>query len=307
MPPVAKLRSAPNGNGTFTGANWANSNVAGSWSAEWEITGIEPGKTAIEIHHRLVGTGLVGYPGMLMPGNPMWCIGSIAVRHTDASAVWYATVTYEPNPLLLPVEIHRYSTHYSKVLTEDYSTPNRKPVVNSAKQPFKPAMEQTCSRQRFEVVRRWTAAKASQFDPDELVDHTNSTPFMGKSRHTLVCSDYREVPVMQPMPHVLCTFIFEYDKNTWKRRVLDEGSKTLDSNTGKPAWIKDKDGLPGGTWLLDGYGQRLTGTSMVPVYREFEPYPECDFNRFGIFENCAPLGPGKAPHGFLAIQSSNYP
>lgn len=289
--------SAPHGTGTFTAAAWTHGDVRGSWSDEWVVRGLATSATPHQVLGQIVGMNSIQYPGTVWATNDRFVLASVALRHESTEDVWKVTLNYEPNPLAMPVEIHRFSSHLSEAIFKDE---RGVAIKNSAGFPYSQPMEISRAYERVEIIRRMTPTQVKAIKTSQYVHHQNSSTFLGETKGKVYMSDFRAPFVWEPAPHHLCTFVFEIKDEGWKRSVLEQGSKCRqNSNTSATQWVTTTDGKAGGTALLDVEGRQLPVGS-DPVFYDWDVIPYADFNLLGIFNGCAAPPEGR-PAGFYHL------
>jgi hypothetical protein len=279
MAPAAKRKAAPHFSGTLQAVpnNWPFDR--GGWTETWQITNC--GDDFLEAY---TADGLP-YPGM--PVGNQWVYGPVRIEQTPqqdgvaSSFVAYCEVVCDP--LKLPTEIHVQTSHVSEAVWDiNPENGNRVCLVNTVGQPFPQGLEENRGKPRVEVVKR-----VASFDVTKVakyVDHQNSETFMGFPKGQVYCADMRAPMVMDPVPHVVWTTVFEIDLKGYKRKILNLGTRHKVSSTGKIVSNRDDDQvLDGGPAMLDANGF-VINPGGEPYFIEKDTIPFANFNLLNLFD-----------------------
>lgn len=168
----------------------------------------------------------------------------------------------------------------TKSLVEDFSDPPR-PILNSAKMPFKGGLETEISSPTFSVtlykkLADWTPSKAFTYH-----NTVNNTTFLGFPPGQLRNTRYDWQSGWE-MGEFFWQLDLEFEVTAdedWDASVLDAGTHTYDSATNNWKEIKDKlTGKPvSSPLMLNGSGQLLNAATEEPVFLVFQNYEWIDW------------------------------
>jgi hypothetical protein len=211
----------------------------------------------------------------------------------DDDCTWIIIADYGPydptqfpeNPLNHPIKITFGANRFEKPAEEDV---DGNAVLNSAGDYFDPAATMDDSRSTLRVVRN------EQYYDERYAtvwrDKVNESNWNGYAPGTV-----KILPITSEMEYSgVCGFYyvvqyeFEINSDGWKKRILDQGLRVLDSGTGNQKLAHDENGQPATSpVLLDGNGGQLeVGDS--PVYLEYQVYQEIDFGPLNLNFSGAP-------------------
>lgn len=204
----------------------------------------------------------------------------------EDDCTWVATVdygAYDPtqfpeNPLNQPLKISWGGSRFERVVEETIEDQdgNKQTVLNSAGDYFDPPVLVDDSRPTLRIVRN-----EKKYDPQYAIlwkDTLNKKVFFGFDPHTVKMT----MPTGDLEYNPICgffyvvTYEFEVNPDGWRKRILDQGIRTLDgSGNVSPAVDHDGNAVTSPV-LLDGSGGQLASGD-DPFYLEYDVYNEADF------------------------------
>lgn len=211
---------------------------------------------------------------------------------------WVVTVdygAYDPtqfpeNPLNQPIKISWGLNRFERVVEETIEDKdgNTQAILNSAGDYFDPPVTCDDSRPTLRIIRNEKSFDAKY--ADAWKDTLNKKTFFGFDpgtvKMTMPTGDLEYNPVCGFFYPV--TYEFEINPDGWRKKILDQGMRTADANTGDISPCVDKDGNPVTTpVLLDGSGGQLQSGD-DPFYMEFDIYNEADFGVLNLDPKGAP-------------------
>lgn len=238
-----------------------------------------------------------GFPGI--DALRATSIDAEPVQNSDR--VFQVTVEYTPNeiatsdtnPLTRPWEISWGSGEASEAYFLDCSTPDKKPVVNSAGEPFEQFMERergemTITVTRNEATHDANAAEAFSHTTNKSVVTIDGT---GYAPGTLKLSPIQATKqteaisvngVPQTVTYYRKTYTFKARRDGWDDKPLDVGLNELVGSTiagFKLKPIVDVAAMPiKRPYPLDGQGKRKKNPTDKPEELTFKPYVAADWS-----------------------------
>ncbi len=231
--------------------------------------------------------------------DPNAFVTDISAQQGDAGnpLEWIVTVNYgwydvnqvgggpEANPLLMPIDVSWGFKDYEHVVEQDIEG---KPVRNSAKDPYDPPLIINVPNQMMTVVRN----EAFYNVPLAYLyrNSINEDSFAGQSPLFAKCFGITPKNLFHPTVgwYYQVTYEFEFmnprnsaDAKGFRKTILDRGLRKLDFNTGKQIHIYLNSQPITQPMLLDGSGGILP-LNGVPVYNEFQVFPELPFSEFNF-------------------------
>jgi hypothetical protein len=276
----AQLKASPHFSGNLLAVpnNWPYDR--GGWTETWTITGC--GDSFLEAFT----AADLPYSGKAV--GKQWVYGPIRIEQTlqqdgvASSFVAYCEVVCDP--LKLPTEVHAQTSHVSEAVWEiNPENGNRTCLVNTVGQPFPQGLEENRAKPRVEVVKRVASFDATTIA--KYVDHQNSEKFMGFEKGQVYCADMRAPMVMDPVPHIVWTTVFEIDMvKGYKRKILNLGTRHKVSSSGKIVSNRDDDQvLDGGPAMLDANGYVIPPGG-EPYFIEKDTIPFANFHDLKLFD-----------------------
>lgn len=202
----------------------------------------------------------------------------------------YDASSFGPDPTAWPMLVSFGSARYERVVTVDQAGA---PILNSAGDPFDEPVTVDDSRSVITVERnelvKYVAGTGGGgsvgFDPtlaERYRDKVNASPWNGFAAKTVKCSGIttgnQQYDSNAQVWYYTVSYVFEINRDTWVKHLLDQGFNVLVS--GKPTPVMSKGQRVEEPVLLDGSGNQLTTGS--PVFRSFDAYPSDDFSVFNI-------------------------
>jgi hypothetical protein len=227
-------------------------------------------------------------------------IEATASSHADDGCTFEVTVQYTPydptqwpqNPINYPIRVGWGFAKFETVVEEDK---DGNKVTNSAGDYFDPPITMDDTRPLLKVTRNeatYNPAMAKTWK-----DTINSLTWNGFDPYTVkvgeITGDLQYNPECGFYFEV--TYEFEIEVKGWRKLILDQGLRALDSGTGKQYAILDEKGEEiTSPVLLDGSGNKLANGAS-PVYLSFKVYTEADFTPLNITLAGAPGQPATIP------------
>lgn len=218
-------------------------------------------------------------------------VGLEARESSDDGKGWDVTVQYGPynaslfsvNPTSWPSKVTWSAHKYERALFFDKSN---NAILNSAGDPFGEPVTVDDSRTVMTVVRNELASTFSMTLAESYRDTINTGIWNGYAAKTVKCSSITTGELQYDSNaqvwYYTVTYIFEINRDTWVKKVLDHGYAELDSTTSKRKAIKGADGKEVSEPVpLDGSGHQLA-TGGTPVTLSFDVYSDVDFSVFNI-------------------------
>ena len=205
---------------------------------------------------------------------------------------WVVTVAYGPynsnvfpsNPVSWPVLVSFGSQKFERVVVRDV---NGDPIRNSAKDPYSEPVTVDDSRPILTVVRNELVSSYDDTVAGQYRDKVNLNAWNNCAVKTVKCSSIttsqQQYDSVNDMWYFQVTYVFEYNPDGWKKKLLDQGFAELDgSSPPKQKLIKGPDGQPlNEPCLLDGSGAKLASNG-TPVFTDWEVYTAVDFSGLNI-------------------------
>lgn len=215
---------------------------------------------------------------------------------TEDGLQWEVEVEYGPydasiwpqNPLDHPVKVSWNFAKFEQVAFRDI---NGKAIVNSAGDYFDPPVTIDDSRPIVKIVRN-----EATFDPvlaKTYKDSTNTDTFLGQDPYTWKISDIQgdlEYNMDCGTPdgfYYVVTYELEFNPDTWKKLILDQGMRGLDGSGKFTQFLDDKGQPVSDPVLMDGNGGRKSATA-DPHFFTFEVYREVAFADLNLDFSGAP-------------------
>jgi hypothetical protein len=299
MAASAQLKAAPHYSGTIQAVpnDWPFER--GGWTETWQITGAE------DSFLKAIDAVGLPYPGQDPNFPSQWVYGPIRIEQTleqDGTSSFIAYCEVVCDPLKLPTEIHVQTSHVSEAVWDtNPENGNRVCLVNTVGQPFPQGLEENRAKARVEIVTR--VAKFDVTNVAQYVDHQNSERFMGFEKGQVYCADMRAPMVLDPVPHIVWTTVFEIDTRPsgYKRKILNQGTRHKESSTGKI--VTNREGgqvADGGSALLDQNGY-VVPVGGEPYFIEKDTIPFADFNLLHLVDPPPAAGATDWLHDFAGL------
>jgi len=221
-------------------------------------------------------------------------IGVVRDASAEDGLSWIFTATYGPydpnlNPRLPTARPLQVSWIYNQVDMVVDADKEGDAIVNSAGDPYEPALTEEDARPILQIVRYQATFNASL--ADEYRNAINSDVWMGADPLTV-----RALPITADLEWDAdegwvwkVTYQFAYKRDGWPRVVLDAGkrAKTTISGTTYLTPI-----LKGGVPVEDAVPLNGSGAALAvggtPVFNTHHTRPELPFNVFGFAESDFP-------------------
>lgn len=228
--------------------------------------------------------------------DPYSFVQSLALRCLSASpnpshSLWQVTATYGPydsgqfgiDVTAWPIKCSWGAVSYERVCYEDA---HGDPVVNSAGQLFADPLVRDDDRPVLTVLRNERVDAYSDTLADTYRDTVNKYVWNGYPAKTVKC---KSITTSEPQfnagsgwYYFAVTYVFEFDRDTFAKEIVDQGFSELDPTTGKLKKINDEDGQPfSEPQNLDGSGAPLP-VGDPTVFLTIDLYEEKDFAVFNI-------------------------
>jgi hypothetical protein len=226
----------------------------------------------------LGGGNHIPKPYEAYPGEPWAYADAVTVSPTNSPKIWDVKVNYtDPDdPLAKPNEIAWSFATSREPIDLDF---NGDPILNSAKETYDPATMLDIDDIILRVKRN-----TAYFNPVTALDYkraVNSVSFYGFDPGIARCKNWEgTLQRGGPSQWYSENLIFQFRKDGWKRRKLDQGFRSLVN--GEYKQVVDKAGkVLSEPSLLDGAGV-LLAAGATPVYNEHEFYTPLNFNLIGV-------------------------
>ena len=204
---------------------------------------------------------------------------------------WLVTVKYGPydatqfsaTAVDWPIRVSFGGNHYDKVVWFDQAG---NAIRNSAGDPFDSPITRDDTRSVITVERNELVSAFDLTLAESYRDKVNNATWNGFDAKTVKCSSITTGPPQQDANGAIfyvVTYVFEIDRDTWKKSLLDQGLCQLDSSSpARQTPITDANGQPVTEAVpLDGSGHRLASNA-TPVQLDFDVYPAVDFGVFNL-------------------------
>jgi hypothetical protein len=211
--------------------------------------------------------------------NPDGCTWLVTVDYGP-----YDTSVFTQSPTDWPTKIAFTAQQYERVIWVDQAGDA---ILNSAGDRFADPVTIDDSRPIITVTRNVPALGFDATLPDTYRDKVNLNTWNGFGAKIVKCNS---IVTGQPTYdsnggtyYYELTGVFEFNRDTWKKTILDQGYSTISllDSTKRNKMLGD-DGQPvSDPGLLNGSGRRLA-VSGTPVFLEFDVYPAVDFSPLGI-------------------------
>jgi hypothetical protein len=186
------------------------------------------------------------------------------------------------NPLLRPPVVSTRTIKKEYVMQYDL---DNKPFINSALQAYEPEQcKRNCSLRSLTVQVNLPFADFATWD--NLLDCVNASPFYGNAPDTVYFDEANHTGKWEGAWYAECTFSFLIHRLGWNSAVvsglLDCGSWTYDSGTGKITYFTDSNGIASTEKrLLNGAGGELIKGN-TPIVNSFRKFYQRNFSLLGI-------------------------
>jgi len=219
---------------------------------------------------------------------------SISVAEDDdgSGQQWTVTLEYGPydaaqfngsDPTSWAIKVTHSSQKYERVIWFDQ---NGDAIRNSAKEPFADPITVDDSRSIITVERNELVSAFSLTLAEQYRDKINNAPWNGFATKTVKCDSITtSAPQFDSDNRVwyyTVTYVFAVNRDTWVKKLLDQGFAVLDSSSPpRPKPVMNEGHPVSDPVPLDGSGHRLASTA-TPVTLSFDVYPSADFSVFNI-------------------------
>ena len=194
--------------------------------------------------------------------------------------------TVQPNPLLRTPTVRWGSNSRTVPFTKDYDPDGRKPVQNSAGQPYE-GMEVEDFTGTITVsfalgLIDVSAAQQTYMNKVNVADFAVIAAYSPYPAGTLRCNSWLGYLTFDASYgwYTQCEVVLEYKWDGWHREILDQGFYRLENKSGVYVEEKFIDVTTGqnvdAPVKLDGAGGKLA-VGAPPVYLTFYPYQEASF------------------------------
>lgn len=217
-------------------------------------------------------------------------------------STWEVTIEWGPydsglfgsDPTEWPTRVSFGAVKFERVVlfANPVGTAPPKPILNSAMAPFEDPVVIDDTRSQITVVRneRCRAIPASGNNPalpafdltlaaqyrDTVNTYTWNTFPPKCVKCTSITTGDEQFDSNSQTYFREVTYLFEVDRNTWKKSILDQGYSYIEAGSGNSVALTADD-----PHLLNGSGG-LLAPSANPVYLYFDVYPDYDFSVFNI-------------------------
>ncbi len=216
--------------------------------------------------------------------DPNIVAATFTVEEKEEPEIWEAQVVYKLvlDPTTEP-GVWRRSTGQNEVALDSDSAGTA--YLNSALRPFDPPP--TAPEPYLILVCQKNLRTIDEaVIVESYLHHVNSEPYRGFDALLVYMADFGANPAYKFGTHYYeCSFTFWVRKRGWGQRLLDCGFEEripalLPGNPYRT--IRDSAGQPvSSPALLNGAGRKLASGS-VPVFLDFAPCEEIDFNALGL-------------------------
>ena len=218
---------------------------------------------------------------------------------TPEGCEWELTLKYGPydasvfgqNPVQWPLRFSFGMQKYERAVDTAYDGSGNPTVaiVNSAYCRFADPVTIDDSRTILTVKRNEPCHGKGAFDltlAESYRDKVNDATWNGFAAKVVKCTSIttgdQEYDSNSQAYFFPVTYIFELNRDTWAKTILDQGYQALDSGSPpKPTPITNDGKEVKEPVLLDGSGGELATTGS-PVFLTFDVYPAVDFSVFNI-------------------------
>lgn len=213
-------------------------------------------------------------------------------KHFNIQATWerlQGGSTPPAAPLDRDPEIRWGNESDLRPIFKDFSSPQAKPIVNSAGERF----DELLTREFGELTLSYVVnVAAADFDVAVMTEYQhviNDAPFdvdgytVGTGKAKLEITDAPKI-TEGATTYYRVSYFFRFKKDGWNpTKVLDVGYNQLDLFQNKLFPITDTDGMPIRTpYPLDGSGGARPNPTDPPAELAFKGYEEKDFSIFGF-------------------------
>lgn len=217
-----------------------------------------------------------------------------ATEDDDGSGVqWTVEVQYSPydastfgsDPTLWPIRCSFGGERFERVVWLDQAG---NAILNSAGDPFSEPITIDDSRPTITVTRNELVTSFSPTLAELYRDKVNDATWNGFPAKTVKCgiisTGDEQYDSNSGSYYYTVTYPFTIDRDTWVKKLIDQGFNVLDTST-PPKQIpymvkgqKTSEPVP-----LDGTGKKLASNAVPPfVVLPFDCYPAVDFSAFNI-------------------------
>lgn len=209
-----------------------------------------------------------------------------SARQVQGKLVWHVTCSYstakdpEENPLADPAEVEWSSEIYQRPYFEDI---NGDGILNSAGDYFDPPVEGDDVRWVVTVTKNVANVPTWILDYENAVNDAEFTLdnlAIDARKAKLSSLRISKWQTRNDVDYRVLTMEFHLNKNTWDKKILDQGFREYDSILEKTFKITDEDGAPiRAPALLDGSGEAIANPEPSDaVFMTYKIYTEKDFS-----------------------------
>jgi hypothetical protein len=184
------------------------------------------------------------------------------------------------DPLAKPTVINYSVRARSRVAEFDYSDPPKE-FINSAGQPFEPAVEEEIYNLVMSIIKPQATADPAQMSLYQGA--CNNAPWGGyqtyQARLTSWTADQQNE---QGVTYYLHKYEVEIQLPSWETQVLDQGRFEVVGGQESSTAVDRKGIIMHGQGRLDGAGAKLTPATAASVYIKFKRYPKRNFGELNI-------------------------
>jgi hypothetical protein len=278
----------------------------GDVAEEWVIYDVEPDTSVIEVAQ----CEDLPQPGDDAGWSEYYLVNRIenlhdtgAIDPDNSNTVWKCIITYLPDPMQLPTEIHLSGNRVMRVVDHDEET--GKAIVNPAGDPYNPLVQEARGLLRIRIIKRYAFDDFDGEDIEGFEDHINEEDWVVPGIGTVPAGDafiaMIDAPlVKEPIWHFQVEFQVEIDRTNlvttdegqtdigFDQYILNCGYQYLttpvgQSNSQKHLFADDHGISHGGIGLLKADGTKLDPTSDDPTYTRWKTKPKIDFNSLALF------------------------
>jgi len=218
------------------------------------------------------------------PYNAFIYVKSKSVKPGGGPCRFIVTVNYESigNPLDNEPEYEWSFANSNEPIDHTLDAEdNKTPITNSAGETFDPPVTKDIEDLVFRITRN---EETFREDIAEYINAVNDDEFFGYQPGIVKCTQVTGRPAKAAaMDYWIITYEFQFRRDGWKLKVLDEGFREKTGDDGgspaKPTYavmVDDNDKPLSQPVLLDGAGVKLADDG-DPVFLEFELYRKKTF------------------------------
>lgn len=258
---------------SYKGASYDTDIVSGTVMKKFVVTweGDEDADVMV-VHSRTASVDEISIPLPYEPhpADPWAYVSNVGVTPGAGPKQWIVMITYKSwqNPLEAPPKVSWSFATSNEPIDRDIFD---KMIGNSAKETYDPPISEEVDDILLKITRN-EAAYEPLFASD-YKNAVNSDYFYGFAPGIAKLNLFNgDLQLGGPSPWYIVAYEIQFRRDGWKRRMLDQGFRTFDSETGKYTTIVDSKGKPlSEPTLLDGNGNKLPNAQIEsPFFNEHE-------------------------------------